>query len=425
MYPLTKNQPKALLPLGGKLLIDYTIEQITMLPAVDEIIVVSNQKYIDLFEEWSKHIVCAVPIMVLNDGSISEADFLGDIGDIYFAMSNRKITDDVLIVSGECCVLSPLLEAHQLFTEKQCDTVFVQETNSKSFTLGQLLPIIDGEHKLLSLEKIKNISPPDVILSDMCFIKAETLPLIDRYIYEGNDQYIYDDSSMYRLGSFLQWLCRERDLYTYDTKSVNHEINTIDEYEALRDNMSKTSGGNNRDIFLAFMKIGALTFGAGYNMLPLLYKELAVKRKWVTVEEITDYFVVSQCLPGLTVVKTSALLGYRHKKGHGALAAGLGVAFPVLLASLLIAIFFDQLIEFEWVRHVFNGLQVAVLALVIEAVMQMWRTGIKKDIFCIVIFTISVLSFAVFNISPILAVVFGGLCGLVVRQFAKERKAAV
>jgi len=432
MYPLTQNQPKALLPLGGKLIIDYIVEQITMLSEVNEIIVVSNQKYVTLFEEWSEYLECNIPITILNDGSITEEDCIGDMGDIYAAIYSKKIKEDVLIASGESCTFSPLLEAYQLFMENQCDTVCIQKPNSQSLMPDRLLPILDNENKVLYIEKINNISKSDAILSDICFVKADTLPLVDRYLYEGNDNYIYDDeSSIYRLDSFLQWLSQERTLYAFNFDEKNCEINTIDEYEILRDKLGKSIGDTNSiirenfNVFLVFVKVGALTFGAGYNMLPLLYKELAVKRKWVTVEEITDYFVISQCVPGLTVIKTSALLGYRYKKNSGALAAGLGVAFPVLGVSLLIAIFFDQLIEIEWVRHIFNGLQVAVLALVIEAVIQMWKTGIKKDVFCIIIFVVSVLSFSVFNISPILAVVIGGLSGLIIRQFAKEKKVVV
>jgi len=430
MYPLTKNQPKALLPVGGKLLIDSVVEQIAMLPEVNQIIVVSNQKYISLFEEWSKNIQSAIPITILNDGSISEVDSLGDIGDIYLALYNKEIKEDILVVTGGCYMSSALLKAYKVFMEKQRDMVCVQEATTHSFASYRFIPILDDDGKVLSLEKIKSTSPSDIISSDICFFKADTLPIFDRYVYEGNDQYIYEGDTLYGLGNFLQWLCREKDIYAIYTNEETHEIKTIDEYETLRDKLGKSTGDiksiiiEHFYIFLIFAKIGALTFGAGYNMLPMLNKELAIKRKWVTLEEITDYFVVSQCLPGLTVVKTSALLGYRYKKGLGALAAGLGIAFPVLVSSLLIAIFFDQLIEIEIVRHIFNGLQVAVLALLIEAVIQMWKTGIKKDIFCIIIFIISVFAFAIFNISPVLFVLFGGISGLIFRHFAKEKKVA-
>lgn len=173
-------------------------------------------------------------------------------------------------------------------------------------------------------------------------------------------------------------------------------------------------------VFLIFVKIGSLTFGGGYTMLPLLHREIADKRSWATVEEITDYYAVAQCLPGIISIKAAALIGYKHSGTFGSVAAALGVAFPAVVASLVIAVTIDRLMEFEPIIHAFNGVRVAVLALVIDATIKMWKSGIK-DFTGIIIFFVALVSFVLLGISPVIPVVAGGLFGLVIRHNLKER----
>ena len=84
MYPLTENQPKALLPLKGKAVIDYIVEQINKLPEVDTIYAVSNDKFYTHFCEWAKTAPTTIPIVVLNDGTTSNENRRGANGDIQF-----------------------------------------------------------------------------------------------------------------------------------------------------------------------------------------------------------------------------------------------------------------------------------------------------------------------------------------------------
>jgi len=174
------------------------------------------------------------------------------------------------------------------------------------------------------------------------------------------------------------------------------------------------------EIFLVFAKIGALTFGGGYTMLPLLHREIAEKRGWNTIDEITDYYALSQCLPGLIAIKTSALLGHGRKGGAGAFAAALGVAFPALVASLLIAMYIEYLLAFEMARHALGGIRVAVLVLVTDAVVKMWKAGVK-GIWGILIFVLAFAAFTFFSLSPVWPIVIGAVSGLIIKHFVRER----
>ena len=150
-------------------------------------------------------------------------------------------------------------------------------------------------------------------------------------------------------------------------------------------------------------------------MLPLLHREIAEKRNWATVEEITDYYAVAQCLPGIIAIKTAALIGYKHSGAAGSFFAALGVAFPAVVGSLIIAVSIDFLLEFELARHAFNGVRVAVLALVIDAVVKMWQAGIK-DWIGLIIFAVALLVFVAFAITPVLPVVAGAILGLGIKR---------
>ncbi|MCL2399109.1 MAG: chromate transporter [Defluviitaleaceae bacterium] len=155
-------------------------------------------------------------------------------------------------------------------------------------------------------------------------------------------------------------------------------------------------------------------------MLPLLHREVADKRAWATIEEITDYYAIAQCLPGIIAIKASALIGYKHSGAIGSIAAALGVAFPAVVASLIIAVTIDQLMEFELVAHIFNGVRVAVLALVIDATIKMWKSGVK-DLIGAIIFSVALAAFILLGISPVIPVIAGGIFGLVVRHNLRER----
>src|SRR3989338_5335987 len=101
MWPLTKDKPKALLKINGQQVLSYVAEKVGKLKEIDEIIVVSNAKYFHLFKAWAHLSDFGIQVSVLNDGTNNEKDRLGTVGDIVFALRERKIEEDILIVNGD------------------------------------------------------------------------------------------------------------------------------------------------------------------------------------------------------------------------------------------------------------------------------------------------------------------------------------
>lgn len=165
-------------------------------------------------------------------------------------------------------------------------------------------------------------------------------------------------------------------------------------------------------LFLAFAKIGACTFGGGYAMLPIIQRELVEDRKWCTEEEVINYFAVGQCTPGVIAVNTATFIGYKQKKTAGAIAATLGVIFPSIIIIMIIAAFISGFAENTYVVHAFNGIRAAVSALVVNAVVKLWKSGVKNafglGIF-LVVFTLSVM----FNLSPVYFIIASILAGII------------
>ena len=178
-------------------------------------------------------------------------------------------------------------------------------------------------------------------------------------------------------------------------------------------------------LFLSFVKIGALTFGGGYAMLPMLTRELCENRGWVTNEELLDYYAIGQCTPGIISVNTATFVGYKRRGVPGAIFATLGIAFPSLVIITLIAGLLQNFAHIEIVRHAFNGIRVAVVALILSAVVKLWKSGIKNAVgICLFLFAFG--ATVVLELSPILivlAAVFVGLLILAAEKFKSRRKA--
>ena len=91
------------------------------------------------------------------------------------------------------------------------------------------------------------------------------------------------------------------------------------------------------NLFISFFKIGIMTFGGGYAMLPMLENEIVTRNKWATMEEIMDYFAIGQCTPGVIAVNTATFVGYKKKKIIGGIVATLGVITPSIIIICLLA----------------------------------------------------------------------------------------
>lgn len=165
------------------------------------------------------------------------------------------------------------------------------------------------------------------------------------------------------------------------------------------------------DLFLTFARIGGLTFGGGYAMLPMLQKEVVENKKWATEEELLDYYAVGQCTPGVIAVNVATFIGQKLRGVIGGIVATFGVVAPSFVIILLLATLINHFAEYAVVAHALAGIRVAVAALIVSAIVKLWKKGIK-DALGVVIFGVVVLLSLVLNVSPIIIVLIAMLFGI-------------
>lgn len=166
------------------------------------------------------------------------------------------------------------------------------------------------------------------------------------------------------------------------------------------------------NLFWTFCRIGGLTFGGGYAMLPMLQKEVVETHKWATEQELLDYYAVGQATPGIIAVNTATFIGYKEKGILGAIFATSGVVFPALIIIMSIAGFIDSFSDLNIVQHAFSGIRVAVGVLILNALVKMVK-GSVKDILGIILFVATFIISIVFNISVVYIVVASALIGII------------
>ena len=173
-------------------------------------------------------------------------------------------------------------------------------------------------------------------------------------------------------------------------------------------------------IFLSFAKVGALTFGGGYAMLPLLQREAVERRGWLKVGDIGDYYALSQCSPGLIAVNMAVYIGYPLRGLPGALAAALGVITPSVLVILLLASLLQSFAHVELMGHAFAAIRSAVAVLVLQSVYKLYKNGVA-DKPTLLIFTLAFIIGVLNFVNPILVIIVAAMAGIAVQAIRKRK----
>lgn len=158
------------------------------------------------------------------------------------------------------------------------------------------------------------------------------------------------------------------------------------------------------ELFSAFFTIGAMTFGGGYAMLPMLEREIVVKHKWASQEDILNYFAIGQCTPGIIAVNTATFVGYKVKGIIGGIIATLGVVAPSIVIITLIAMVLENFMDIVWVQNAFVGIRVAVCALITASVIKLFKSNVKKH-WHIALAVVAFVVVALLKLSPVYVVV--------------------
>ena len=174
------------------------------------------------------------------------------------------------------------------------------------------------------------------------------------------------------------------------------------------------------EMFLAFAKVGVMTFGGGYAMLPILQREVVENKGWATDEELTDYFAIGQCTPGIIAVNTATFIGQKQKSILGGIFTTLGVVFPSLVIITALAGVIDAFSHLAWVQHAFAGIRVCVCVLIFNAVIKLWKSAIK-DVWSAVIFAAVLAASLFLDLSPVVYVLVAAVAGILIKTLEVKK----
>lgn len=233
LFPLTENFPKALLEIGGRPLLDYTLDEINSIDKIDEIYLVTNTKYAQHFKDWAAKKIDSKKITIFDDGTTSNDNRLGAIGDIKFVIDQAKIDDDMLVIAGDNLFTFKLNDFIKFQEEKGGSAVCVkEETVEKLRGLGVVQ--VNDEMKIIDFEEKPEMPKSSLGAYAEYIYPRETLATFDRYIAEGNN--------IDAPGRFVSYLYNIEDVSAYKFEGECYDVGTfaaLDEVNEIFNNKNK------------------------------------------------------------------------------------------------------------------------------------------------------------------------------------------
>lgn len=169
--------------------------------------------------------------------------------------------------------------------------------------------------------------------------------------------------------------------------------------------------------------MGVMTFGGGMAMLPILQREVVENKHWATEEELTDYFAIGQCTPGIIAVNVATFIGQKRKGILGGIVSTLGVVFPSVVIISILAGLITNFSHLEWVKHAFAGIQVCVCVLIFNAVVKLLKKSVvDKRTACIFAFVL--LGGVFLDISPVWFVLAAAFMGILLKNLEGKQHIA-
>jgi len=227
LYPLTLNKPKALLPVFGKPILSYLVDKVNKISEIDEIFIVSNDKFYSSFCEWGKSLK-KENVKILNDLTLTNEDRLGGIGDFLFALEKGKIDDDILLLAGDNLFDFELDKFVDFFKKNKTHSIMLYDIQGKDDPRKFGIIDVDNENKIISFEE-KPLNPKSTLISTgIYFYSKNELNKIKEYMKtslpkEGPGYlipYFLNSQSVFGLITDGNW-------YDIGSKEIYDQVNNI------------------------------------------------------------------------------------------------------------------------------------------------------------------------------------------------------
>lgn len=225
MYPLTRNYPKPLLPIGDRVVLDWTMEALRDAPDLTEIVLVSNAKFAKLFEAWLARRSWPMPVRLVNDGSMREEDRLGAIRDVLLALEQAGADEPLLVTAGDH-VTDWDLRSLRAFGASHAPAATVTAYRLPHVQEASRFGIIevDRDQRIVRCEEKPQRARSDLAMICLYYLPPDVFPRLSQYLLTGKNA----DAP----GHFIVWLSRQEPVYAWLTSGKFFDIGTLDTYYA-------------------------------------------------------------------------------------------------------------------------------------------------------------------------------------------------
>ncbi len=209
LYPLTKNTPKPLLPIAGKPIIEYIIKKINAIGSADKIYIVTNEKFFGHFQTWAENFDRNANIELINDGTTSEEDRLGTIGDIQVAIAKKVIDDDLLIIGGDN-IFTGNLDKFITFARSKNPATSIGAVDLNDLSAAKRFGVVefDNRSQVISFQEKPELPRSSFVSMCLYFFPKSKLVKFSEYLALDN----YYDA----MGHFVGWLSQVDEVYGCD-----------------------------------------------------------------------------------------------------------------------------------------------------------------------------------------------------------------
>jgi glucose-1-phosphate thymidylyltransferase len=234
LYPLTLNQPKPLLPVAGKPMLEHVMDNIATVRSIDHAYIVTNAKFESHFTDWAKgyrHPDLNFGFTIVNDGSTDDSNKLGAIGDLHLVITKNEIQDDIIVIGGDNLFSNDLAEFGEYCLKKNAPVTAVYDVGDLEEIKKYNSIEIDEDNRITFFEEKPKVPKSTLTGIALYYYPKSVLPLIHQYISEGNNP----DQP----GRLVQWLYPRVPFYTWTVPGLWYDVGSIETLEEANRVFSK------------------------------------------------------------------------------------------------------------------------------------------------------------------------------------------
>jgi glucose-1-phosphate thymidylyltransferase len=229
LYPLTKDYPKPLLKVGRRPLIEHIIDKIDAVPEIEEIVVVTNSKFIAIFREWAAALRSPKRLIVLDDLTKNEEDRLGAVGDIAFAIEKEKISDSLLVIGGDNLFDASLKDfIHFAKAAHPSSVIGAYDFKDKSQVSKYGVVEIDQKNRIVNFQEKPQVPKSSLVAMCLYYFPGEKLSRVEEYVRSRTEK---RDAT----GLYIDWLRRKEDVYVWKFEGRWYDIGNLDFYNEAKE----------------------------------------------------------------------------------------------------------------------------------------------------------------------------------------------